>query len=240
MEDVISLEKVSVKYRQRHSLFRHSYFNALRDISFSVKKGETLGVIGRNGCGKSTLLKVLANIYQPDEGKVNTKGYKASLLTLSAGFDQNLTGKDNAIISAMMLGHTKQSVLAKLDEIIEYSELGDFIHEPVKTYSSGMKARLGFSVAIQMKADILLIDEVLGVGDAQFKKKAEKTMLNKIDSDQTVVLVSHSAGQIARLCQRAVWLEEGQIKMVGDCREVADSYKSFIDSIKNKQRTLNR
>lgn len=238
MDDVIVLDKVSVSYRQRQTLFRHSYFTALQDISFSVKKGETLGIIGRNGCGKSTLLKLLAGIYTPDNGTVQKADVKASLLTLSAGFDPNLNGIDNAVISGMMLGHTKKSVKQKLDEIINYAELGNFIYEPVKTYSSGMKARLGFSVAVQMKADVLLIDEVLGVGDAQFKKKAEKTMLSKINSDQTVVVVSHSADQIARLCQRAIWLERGRIRMLGNCNEVASEYKEFINSLKQEQQKL--
>lgn len=238
MDDVIVLDKVSVSYRQRQTLFRHSYFTALQDISFSVKKGETLGIIGRNGCGKSTLLKLLAGIYTPDNGTVQKADVKASLLTLSAGFDPNLNGIDNAVISGMMLGHTKKSVKQKLDEIIDYAELGNFIYEPVKTYSSGMKARLGFSVAVQMKADVLLIDEVLGVGDAQFKKKAEKTMLSKINSDQTVVVVSHSADQIARLCQRAIWLERGRVRMLGNCNEVASEYKEFINSLKQEQQKL--
>lgn len=232
MADVITLDDVSVLYRQRQSMFRHSYFHALKEISFKVKKGETLGVIGRNGCGKSTLLKLLAGIYQPDKGVVDRKGYKASLLTLAAGFDPNLSGIDNAIISAMMLGHSKREVMEKLDEIVDYSEVGEFIGEPVKTYSSGMKARLGFSVAIQMKADVLLIDEVLGVGDAQFKKKAEKSMLSLINSDQTVVLVSHSAGQIRRICQRAIWLEQGQLKRIGPCADVAAEYEEFMSEFK--------
>ena len=232
MSAVITLDNASVRYRKRQSLFRHNYFEALKGISFEVNKGETLGVIGRNGCGKSTLLKLLAGIYQPDQGTVERGDSKASLLTLSAGFDPNLSGIDNAIISAMLLGHKKKEIVEKLDEIVEYSELGDFIHEPVKTYSSGMKARLGFSVAVQMEADVLLIDEVLGVGDVKFKKKAEQTMMSKINSDQTVVLVSHSAGQIKKICQRAVWLEKGQVVMVGDCSEVADAYQEFMQDKK--------
>ncbi len=233
MNAVISLKNASVSYRQRHSLFRHSYFEALKNISFDVNKGETLGIIGRNGCGKSTLLKLLAGIFQPDKGIVDKGDARVSLLTLAAGFDQNLSGIDNAIISAMLLGHKKSKILSKLDEIVEYSELEEFVGEQVKTYSSGMRARLGFSVAVQMHADVLLIDEVLGVGDANFSKKAEATMLDKINSEQTVVLVSHSARQIKRICQRAVWIEKGENMKVGNCHEVADAYHSFLNKIRS-------
>jgi len=240
MATVINVTNATVKYRQRHSLFRHSYYKALDNVSFGLKKGETLGVIGRNGCGKSTLLKLLAGIYQPDIGSVDKGEASVSLLTLAAGFDPNLSGLDNAIISGMMLGHAKADIIEQLDDIIEYSELAEFIHEPIKTYSSGMKARLGFSVAIKMNADVLLIDEVLGVGDANFKKKAEATMLSKINSEQTVVLVSHSAAQIKKVCQRAVWIEKGKVQAVGDCIEVADAYQRFLDEIKLKNKTATK
>lgn len=233
MTTIVKLKGVNVKYRQRHSLFRHSYFHALKDVSFEVYKGETLGIIGRNGCGKSTLLKLLAGIFEPDGGTVERGNTKVSLLTLAAGFDNNLSGVDNAIISAMMLGHKKSDILRKIDEVIAYSELEEFINEPVKTYSSGMRARLGFSVAIQMEADVLLIDEVLGVGDANFKSKAEATMLSKINSKQTVVLVSHSAPQIKRICQRAIWVEKGEIMKIGNCHVVADAYQEFLNKLKN-------
>jgi lipopolysaccharide transport system ATP-binding protein len=229
MEKVIRLQSVDVKYRLRHSLFRHSYYEALKDVSFDVHKGETLGIVGRNGCGKTTLLKLLAGIFQPDGGSVARGATKVSLLSLDAGFDPKLPGFENAVICAMMLGHRKSEVIKKLDDIIEYSELGEFIHEPVKTYSSGMRARLGFSVAIQMQADVILIDEVLSVGDANFQKKAEATMLARIDSDQTVVIVSHSEKQIRELCQRAVWLEDGRVRLADSCETVADAYQEYLD-----------
>ena len=228
MNALIEVENVTVKYRQRHSLFRHSYYNALKNVNFKINKGETLGIIGRNGCGKSTLLKLLAGIYQPNGGKVRKENVKVSLLTLAAGFDPQLSGIDNAIISGMLLGHDKKTIKSKLHSIIEYSELQDSIDQPVKTYSSGMKARLGFSVAVQMEADVLLVDEVLGVGDAQFRAKAEKTMLEKINSDQTVVLVSHSAQQIKRICQRAVWIDMGEIQEIGDTETVVNNYQKFL------------
>ncbi|WP_297818256.1 hypothetical protein [uncultured Paraglaciecola sp.] len=155
---------------------------------------------------------------------------------MAAGFDEELTGRDNAIISSMLLGHSKKVAIDNMDEINEFSELGLSFLEPVKTYSSGMKARLGFSTAITMHADVLLVDEVLGVGDANFRVKAEKAILDKINSDQTVVFVSHSANQIKRLCNRAVWLENGEIIRVGYAQEVVDEYKEYSQKIKIKSR----
>ena len=228
MEDLITLNSVSLKYRQRKSRFRHSYHQALTDVTFNIKKGETLGLIGRNGCGKSTLLKILAGIYQPDGGQVIKGDIKAALLTLSAGFDIELTGFENAIICSMLLGFRKKEVLPKLEQIAEFSELGAAMHKPVKTYSSGMRSRLGFSIAVLMEADVLLLDEVLAVGDAAFKKKAERTMLKRIHSEQTVVLVSHSTKQISKLCTRAVWLENGVVMGVGNAEEVASQYAQFL------------
>lgn len=224
----IKLVGASVRYRQRHSLFRHSFKEALTALTFDVCKGETLGVIGANGCGKSTLLKLLAGIYQPDDGIVDTHGSRASLLTLSAGFDPQLSGYENSILSGMLLGKSKKYVLGMLEDIFNFSGLGKDIYQPLKTYSTGMKARLGFSVAMIMQTDILLIDEVLGVGDLIFRKKAEAALIERINSDQTVVLVSHSGSQIKKLCDRVVWLEFGAIKLIGQARNVVDAYE--IDS----------
>lgn len=233
---MISLSDVSVKFRQRLSFFRHKYHHALTDINLDVNRGETLGIIGRNGCGKSTLLKVLAGIMTPDSGTVDTRNNKVSLQTLAAGFDQELSGTDNAIISSMLLGHSHKEARANLDRINEFAELGDNFYEPVKTYSSGMRARLGFAVAITMHADVLMVDEVLGVGDANFRKKAEDAILDKINSEQTVVFVSHSAGQIQRLCDRVVWLERGKIKLIGETRPVLKEYQSFLASLPKKMK----
>jgi len=222
---MIRLQGASVCYRQRRGLFRHSYHEVLTNVDLEIHGGETLGVIGRNGCGKTTLLKLLAGIYRPDEGVVETFGNRASLLTLSAGFDPELNGYENAVLSAMLLGHTKNRVLEMLDDIFEFSELGEEIYQPLKTYSSGMKARLGFSVAMVMRSEILLIDEVLGVGDLRFREKAERALTDRIRSDQTVVLVSHSGAQIRKLCDRAIWLESGGIEMSGTPDDVVESYE---------------
>lgn len=225
----MQLHNVSVRYKSRRSFFRHNYFTALDGLSFSIKKGETLGVVGINGCGKSTLLRVLANIYAVDEGKVSWYCRHVSLLTLSLGFDPELSGRDNAILSGMLLGGRKTEVLAKLDEIIEFSELEGFIDKPIKTYSTGMRARLGFSVAVTMQSELLLIDEVMGVGDGKFRLKAQTAMSNKISSDQTVVLVSHSLSQISKLCSRVLWLNAGKLSMIGATDEVLHEYELFLD-----------
>jgi lipopolysaccharide transport system ATP-binding protein len=206
-EVIISLKDIGVRYKRRGGLFRKpEYYQALEKVNFDILRGETLGIVGRNGAGKSTLLKVIAGIIQPDEGELVNHGVTASLLTLQAGFDADLPGSDNAVLSGMLMGYTRKQVESRLDEITEFSELGDFMKEPVKTYSSGMRARLGFSVAMYMTPDVLLLDEVLSVGDAHFRKKAEVEMMKKIHSDQTVILVSHSESQIDRICERRVSL----------------------------------
>lgn len=225
----MTLSDVSVHYRSRRSFFRHDYYTALESVSFTVKKGETLGVIGTNGSGKSTLLKVLANIYGVDSGEVNWHCKQVSLLSLSLGFDSELSGRENAVISGMLLGSRKQMVLDKLDEITEFSELEKFIDKPIKTYSSGMRARLAFSVALKMQSELLLIDEVLGVGDGKFKRKAENAMVSKIISQQTVVLVSHTLGQIKKLCDRVLWLDAGRVKLIGDPDDVLPKYTLFLN-----------
>lgn len=205
---IISLDEVGVRYKRRGGLFRKpEYFQAIENVSFDIYKGETLGIIGRNGAGKSTLLKIIAGIILPNSGRIVNHGVTASLLTLQAGFDPELPGTDNAILSGMLMGYTRQQVESLMDEITEFSELGDFMFEPVKTYSSGMKARLGFSVAMYMTPDVLLLDEVLSVGDKHFKKKAETEMMKKLHSDQTVLLVSHSESQVNRLCDRQIALQ---------------------------------
>lgn len=228
--EVMELRNVSVRYRTRRAFFRHDYFTALDEVSFTVKKGETLGVIGTNGCGKSTLLKVLANIYGVDGGEITWHCRQVSLLSLALGFDPELSGRDNAVISGMFLGDRKETVLARLDEIIEFSELEEFIDNPIKTYSSGMRGRLAFAVALKMKSELLLIDEVLGVGDGKFVQKASAAMTDKIHSDQTVVLVSHSMATIQKLCDRVLWLDTGVVKMIGKTDHVLSKYNLFLKS----------
>lgn len=227
--DIMLLQQASVCYRTRKAFFRHSVFTALDQISFSIHRGETLGVVGRNGSGKSTLLRVLAGIYGVDAGKISWNCNQVSLLSLSLGFDPELTGWDNAILSGMLLGSRRSEVIGKMDEIHAFSELGKFLHKPVKTYSTGMRARLGFSVAITMRTELLLIDEVMSVGDAHFRAKAEAAMIEKITSDQSVVLVSHSQGQLRDLCDRVLWLDKGKLMMIGDSKEVLDEYQKFIE-----------
>lgn len=200
---VISLRNVSVRYRRRDSIFkRPRYFTAVSGVSLDLYRGETLGVVGRNGAGKSTLLRVIAGILQPDEGWIENSGVTTSLLALEAGFDSELSGRDNALIGGMLLGYTRKQALEKMSKITEFSELGEFMDEPVKTYSSGMRARLGFSVAMFLTPDVLLLDEVLSVGDEAFRNKAEKEMQKKIHSEQSVVFVSHSREEINRNCDR--------------------------------------
>lgn len=221
---LISLTEVGFTYRTLSGLFSIQKYQALKSINLDIRSGETLGIIGSNGSGKSTLLKVLARIYQPDEGEIVYNANKISLLSLALGFDARLSGLDNAILSSMLLGATLREAKQKLDSIIAFSELGEFASHPVRTYSSGMRARLGFSVALNMKADVLLIDEALAVGDAKFKAKSEKAIVERVTSSQTVVLVSHSGPQINRLCDRAVWIENGEIVLEGDTDIVTKRY----------------
>lgn len=223
---IITLRDVSVTYRKRRSFFRHDYYEALRTVSFDVYCGETLGIIGRNGCGKSTLLRLLAGILDPDGGHVDRNGATVSLLSMAVGFDSELSGRDNVILSAILLGASRNEALDNIERIIDFSELGSFIDEPVKTYSSGMRMRLGFSIAVTIKPDVILIDEALGAGDAHFKTKAEAAILAKVKSSQTVVLVSHSSKQVLKLCDRAIWIEQGTVAFQGNTEEAVNRYES--------------
>ncbi len=223
---LISLRNIGVSYRRARTLFGGSVYHALRDVSFDIKPGDSLGILGKNGAGKSTLLRVLAGIISPDKGSLVNANARTALLALQVGFDPQLDGRTNAILSGMLLGFSKREVLAKIDEIIEFSELGAAIDEPIKVYSTGMRARLGFSVAVHLDPDILLIDEVLGVGDADFRKKSSKLLHDRLQSEHTVVLVSHSASTIKRLCNRAVWIEQGVTHMEGDAIEVSNAYEA--------------
>jgi lipopolysaccharide transport system ATP-binding protein len=221
---LISLKDVGFTYRTLTGLMKVQKYQALRSIDLEIRPGETLGIIGSNGSGKSTLLKILARIFAPDAGKIVFNAKKISLLSLALGFDPRLPGKENAIVSSMLLGATLKEATKMIPGIIEFSELGEFANSPVRTYSSGMRARLGFSVALKMQTDVLLIDEALAVGDASFKAKSERAIVEKVTSSQTVVLVSHSAAQINRLCDRAVWLDKGEIVVSGDAEMVTKMY----------------
>lgn len=228
-DPVISLQDVAVRYKRAGSIFRKTqYYEALKSINLDIYPGETLGVLGRNGAGKSTLLKLISGIIKPNTGKITNSNVSVSLLALQAGFDQNLNGRDNAIISGMLQGYSRSEVETKLDEIHEFSGLEDFFYEPVHTYSSGMRTRLGFSVSTIISPDVLLIDEVLSVGDRDFREKAEKAMIAKIQSNQTVVLVSHAHSQILRLCDRAVVIESGKTVANGIPAEVIKIYERLL------------
>jgi lipopolysaccharide transport system ATP-binding protein len=230
MRPIITLQDVGVRYKRSGNLFqRKKYFDALKSVSLDIFLGETLGILGRNGAGKSTLLKIISSIIRPDSGQVFNSGVSVSMLTLQAGFDPNLNGRDNSILSGMLQGRSRREVVSRLDEIQEYSELGEFFFEPIRTYSTGMRARLGFSITTIISPDVLLVDEVLGVGDQHFRQKAERTMMMKINSQQTVVLVSHAHQQIIRLCDRAVLIDEGISYSSGEPHEVLDIYEERLN-----------
>ncbi|SVC76686.1 uncharacterized protein METZ01_LOCUS329540 [marine metagenome] len=223
-ELVLDMKGVGVRYKKRTSFFSGEWHWAIRDMSFDLRGGETLGVVGRNGAGKSTLLKVLTGILAPDEGEVHRLCDTASLLTISLGFMPHLTGRDNAKLSGMLMGINKSEITERLDEIIDFADLGYFIDDPLRTYSSGMKARLGFGVALTADPDIILVDEVLGVGDKAFRKKSTLAMREKMNSNKTVVLVSHNEAMVRETCHRVVWIEQGRVMAQGLVDDVMDQY----------------
>ena len=198
--------------------------NVLKNINLDIKKGETVALIGTNGSGKSTLLKLMTKILYPNKGTVETNGKLTSLLELGAGFHQDFSGRENIYFNASIFGLTRKEIESRVDEIIEFSELGSFIDNPVRTYSSGMYMRLAFSVAINVDADILLIDEILAVGDAHFQEKCFKKLDELKNSDKTIVIVSHSLGPVRKLCDRGVWIYEGEVRKDGPIDEVVDEY----------------
>lgn len=206
-------------------------FEAVRGISFEVPKGQILGIIGKNGSGKSTLLRALAGIFSADEGTIETFGNTISLLAIGVGFQKELSGRENIMLSGMLLGFSEDEIREKMPEIIKFAGLGKFIDMPVRTYSSGMYSKLAFSITAILETDIMLIDEVLSVGDQRFKKKSLRKMKSLIaDENRTVVIVSHSIGTLRRLCQKVMWLEDGQIMMLGEANEVLDKYEEYMDS----------
>lgn len=224
-EYVIKLVKNELRYQE---------FWALKDITFALAKGERLGILGLNGAGKSTLLKIIAGVLKPTQGTVSIKGRIAPLLELGAGFDPQYTGAENIYLYGAVLGYSKDFIREKYNEIVEFSELGDFIHVPVKNYSSGMKARLGFSIATIVEPDILILDEVLSVGDAKFRKKSEKKITDMFDRGVTVLFVSHSLEQVRRLCSRAIILDNGCLVADGPIDEVSKLYEAVVGETENK------
>ena len=223
-EKVDNFKELFIKKLKGEKL-RFNEFWALKDVSFELKKGERLGILGLNGAGKSTLLKVIAGVYKPTKGSVQRYGHMAPMIELGAGFDPNYTGRENIFLYGSVLGFSKEFLMSKYDE---FSELGEFIDVPIKNYSSGMKARLGFSIATVVEPEILILDEVLSVGDAKFRKKCEKKMKKMFDHGVTVLFVSHSLAQVKRLCNKAIILEHGQLIAKGDIDDVVEIYEKKI------------
>lgn len=226
-----NLEKISIK----NSLFRFrkiksSDFVAIDDVSFNIEKGEILGIIGKNGSGKSTLLRSIASIFSADSGTIDLKGNSVSLLSIGVGFQKELTGRENIYLSGMLLGFSEKQIKEKEEEIVEFSELEDFIDKPVKTYSSGMHSKLAFSITAILETEIMLIDEVLSVGDQHFKKKSYAKMKELIShEDRTVVIVSHSISTLNDLCDRVMWMHNGKIKLIGEPKETLKAYETFMN-----------
>lgn len=221
---VLEVKNLGLSYRLRDGLFRSKLYWALDDISFSLNSGDAIGIIGRNGVGKSTLLQVIAGIMVPDRGEVIRNVPHISLLSLQAGFNPSLNGRRNATLNGMLLGMRRHEIDSKIEEIKDFSELGDFFEEPISTYSTGMRSRLGFSIALQLDPDIYLLDEVMSVGDESFRVKSTAALQKKIAAGKSLVFVSHTANAVLRMCNRAIWIEHGRIEMQGKVGLVVNSY----------------
>ncbi len=229
-EKTDNLKEYVIKFLKKELMYQS--FWALQDVSFEVNKGDKLGVLGLNGAGKSTLLKLISGVMKPTHGNIELNGRISPLLELGAGFDPSYTGRENIFLNGAMLGYPKEFIESKFDEIVEFSEIGDFIDVPLKNYSSGMVARLGFSIATVVEPQILILDEVLSVGDAKFKEKSENRMKSLLNQDVTVLFVSHSIDQVRRLCNKAIWLEKGKLIMQGSVEEVSEKYEQSIHQAK--------
>lgn len=233
-EKVDTLKETFIRTLKRNKPKKFK-IHALKDISFKIYKGEKIGIIGYNGAGKSTLLNVITGIYSPDKGTVTTRGNISPLLALGAGFDINFSGRKNILLNGAVLGYDKSFLESKMEEIIEFSELGDFIDIPIKNYSSGMMAKLGFSIATAVDPDILIIDEILGVGDVNFQKKSADKLKSLMDGGTTVLLVSHSISQIRELCDKAIWIDNGYLRDMGEVNKICDKYLKDAEKASNKQ-----
>lgn len=239
-EIAIEVENLRIRYRCFHSVSlkkrifkwkktKKEVFEAVRGISFQIKKGEIVGLIGKNGSGKSTTLRAIAGVFSADEGSIKLNSDSVALLSIGVGFQKKLTGRENIMLTGMLLGYPGEKIEERMEEIIEFSELGSFIDKPVKTYSSGMFSKLAFSITAILEPEIMLIDEVLAVGDAKFKKKSFAKMKKLIaDDNRTVVIVSHNTETLRKLCDRIIWLHEGEIKMIGPVEEVLTAYDEFM------------
>ena len=219
---------------------QYDEFWGLKNVSFELEKGDRLGILGLNGSGKSTLLKTVAGVYKPTEGHIERSGLLAPLIELGAGFDPQYTGRENIYLYGAVLGFSKSFLDDKITEIIDFSELKEFIDVPLKNYSSGMKARLGFAIATIVEPDMLILDEVLSVGDAKFKKKSENKLMSLLDKNVTVLFVSHSIPQVRSICDKAIWIDQGRVREIGEVNEVCDHYekdskKATKEQLKNIQ-----
>lgn len=250
-EFTIAVDQVCLTYRMVHATSLKSQFvrnklvkrpkveqfQALKDITFSVEKGHTVGIIGSNGAGKSTLLKTLSGVLQPDSGIINIFSNSIALLTLGTGFEPDISGIENIFLNGALLGLKKKIIMEKLDEIINFADIGDFIYNPIRTYSTGMKARLAFAVASSIDPDILLIDEMLGVGDEEFKEKSKNKLQSMIQSDRTVIIVAHNMQTIRDYCNDVLWLEKGNLIKYGKTDEVVDEYLAYIKQKRKNQKS---
>lgn len=223
-EKIDSMKEYFVKLMKGQLLFQE--FTALDNVSLQISSGDIFGIVGLNGSGKSTMLKIISGILEPTKGKVRVKGSISPLIELGAGFDPDLTARENIFLNGLILGHSKALMRSKFDEIVDFAELHQFIDVPVKNFSSGMYARLGFSVATIIKPDILIVDEILSVGDFRFQEKCEKRIRSLMAGGTTVIIVSHALKQIRDLCNHVLWLEKGKIKMLGNAQTVCDKYET--------------
>ena len=217
-----SLKEYMTKLIKRQ--LRYEEFWALKNVSFNVSKGEVVGIIGKNGAGKSTLLKIISGILKPTKGSVTCSGSIVPMLELGSGFDHDLTGRENIFLNGAILGYSKEFLESKFEQILDFSELGRFIDVPIRNYSSGMLMRLAFSIATVVNPEILIVDEILAVGDAAFQEKSKARMMELMSGGTTVLFVSHSLDQIREMCNRVIWLDSGKIKMIGETQKVCDAY----------------
>lgn len=221
---IVNLKEFIIKSLKKKMQYRE--FVALHNVSFSVQKGEVVGLVGHNGAGKSTLLKIISGILRPSAGSANVYGKVVPMLELGSGFDMDMSGRENIFLNGAILGYSEQFLKEKYDQIVEFSEIGEFIDIPLRNYSSGMIARLAFSIATVVEPEILIVDEILSVGDANFQEKSHKRMMELMSGGATVILVSHNLNQIRSMCSRVGWLDHGMLKMFGDAQTVCDAYQN--------------
>lgn len=225
------LNNVSVRKTFLKTKTRNEVFEAVKHISFEVEEGGILGIIGRNGSGKSTLLRSIAGVFSPNSGLIDLKGHSVSLMALGVGFKDTLTGRENIVLSGMLLGFSEKEIEEKTQDIIDFAEIGEFIDRPVRTYSSGMHSKLAFAITAMLETDIMLVDEVLSVGDEKFRKKSLSKMKELItDKNRTVLIVSHSIETLKELCDRVMWIHDGEMKEIGEPVEVLSHYKAFMSN----------